>query len=120
MRVGAWRLDGLEGRRPVAYGCEGSSVIRIGLEQAANSDRPAKPVSAMDGKMLLNSGVELTEDYVVRLLQHGVSEVCVCAPHVQVVAAEDAISDASRIEIMACAHACMVAARDGAAIREVL
>ena len=102
--------------RGFAGTCEGSLVIRISLEQASQNDKLAKPVFDMDGKMLLNSGVELNEAYLARLLEHGVSEVYVRAPNVHIAAGEDAISDASRIELMACAHACVLAAQDNAAL----
>ncbi len=95
-----------------AVGIEGSVVIRISLERASQRDRLAKPVFGVDGKMLLNSGVELNEAYLARLVEHGVREIYVAAPGPELAAAEDAVSDASRIELLACAHACMSAAHE--------
>jgi HD-GYP domain-containing protein (c-di-GMP phosphodiesterase class II) len=91
-------------------------VIRISLQQASQGDRLAKPVFGLDATMLLNSGVELNDDYLARLREHGVSEICVYSPDVEGVAAEDAVSDASRIEAIACAHECVQAASENRAL----
>lgn len=93
----------------------GIALIRISLERASLGDRLAKPVFAVDGKMLLNTGVELDEAYLARLQEHGVSEIFVRAPHTASVAAEDGVSDASRIETLACARACAEAVRENGA-----
>jgi len=93
----------------------GDFVIRISLQRASQGDRLAKPVFDTDGKMLLNAGVQLNEAYLGRLREHGVSEVCIRGAHSAAPAIEDGVSDASRIEALACAHACYLAALGGMA-----
>jgi len=87
----------------------------MSLGRACGRERLAKPVFDVDGKLLLNSGVELNERYRERLIEHGVTEVYVRTWHPGV-AAEDAVSDASRIETTGCAHACLLAAQDKQAL----
>lgn len=65
--------------------------------------------------MLLNAGVHLNERYLARLREHGVSEICIRGVHSAPPAVEDGVSDASRIEALACAHACCLAALGGMA-----
>jgi len=92
----------------------GIIVIRISLQRASQGQRLAKAVFGVDGKLLLNAGVEINERYMARLREHGVSEICVRAPHSGGSGFDDGVSDASHIDTIACAHACAAAVADGA------